>query len=125
MNRPYVIDGRPRSGKNHTQRVFSRKRGAFITVKSEASAAWQFEAIRQLSAQRLERRSATILGPVYVEYIAYQSADVADIDNIECALFDAIAKAGLIANDKNIVDHRGRKAIDRERPRIEVTVTEI
>jgi Holliday junction resolvase RusA-like endonuclease len=115
----YVIDGRPVSGKNHTKRVW--RGGRQYTVKSDAAAAWQVDAVAQLVKQR--GRRPTLRSPVYVEYVAYQSADVCDIDNMESALFDALKKALIIADDALIHDHRGRKAIDRARPRFEVTVT--
>jgi Holliday junction resolvase RusA-like endonuclease len=121
--RLYVIEGRPRSGKNHTKRVYSRRLKRTITVISDAAAAWQLDAVRQISQQR--GRAPTLHGPVYVEYTAFQSVDIADIDNMESALFDAIKKAGLIEDDKLIVDHRGRKAIDAMRPRFEFTITPI
>lgn len=114
----FVIEGRPRSGKNHMQPIWRGKR--MILVKSDAAAEWQASAVQQLVKQRGKR--PTLRGPVYVEYTAYQTADVADLDNISSALFDALAKALVIEDDKLIVRQLGMKAIDRQNPRIEVLV---
>ena len=119
----YCIHGQPVSGKNSTQIRVNRKTGGRFVTTSDAAKTWQMEAVRQLVDQR--GRTRTIYGPAYVEYVAYQTADTRDIDNMESALFDALKKARVIEDDKLIVDHRGRKAIDRENPRIEVTVRAI
>lgn len=108
------------SGKNHMAIRKNRKTGGRFIALGDVALGWQHEAIRQLVEQR--GRTRTIYGPAYVEYVAYQTADVCDIDNMESALFDALKKARVIEDDKLITDHRGRKLIDRERPRIEVTV---
>lgn len=123
MSKTYCIEGRPVSGKNSTQIRVNRKTGGRFVTTSEAAKGWQAEAIAQLCNQR--GRTRTIYGPVFVEYVAYQTADVCDIDNMESALFDALKKARVIEDDKLIQDHRGRKAIDTARPRIEVTVSAI
>lgn len=119
----YTIEGIPISGKNSSQIAFNRKTGKTFVRSSKAAKAWQIEAIAQLSEQR--GRQKTIDGPVYVEYTAYQPWDRCDIDNMEASLFDALKKALVIRDDKAIVDHRGRKAVDKARPRFEVTVTAI
>ena len=119
----YSILGEPVSGKNHMQiRRNHRTGGRFIAI-GDAAASWQVEAVSQLVRQR--GRRPTIRGPVYVDYTAYQRTDRRDVDNIESALFDALAKARVIEDDLLIVDHRGRKAVDAARPRIEVSVTAI
>jgi Holliday junction resolvase RusA-like endonuclease len=118
----FVITGNPISGKNHMQiRYNPRTESRFLAI-SDAAQKWQVEAVRQLCEQRKGKNRDTLRGPVFVEYRAYQSADVRDIDNIEAALFDALKKAGVIEDDKLIVDHRGRKFVDAEKPRIEIEV---
>lgn len=116
----YVIEGRPVSGKNHTEIVLNRKTGKRFVRIGKRAREWQVDAIRQLVEQR--GRRSTLRSPVYVEYVAYQTSDLADIDNLESALFDALKKALVIEDDKLIQDHRGRKAIDSLRPRFEITV---
>lgn len=122
MRNSFTINGVPVSGKNSQRIAVNRRTGQRFTLKSKAAAAWQQNAIAQLTQQRTGKRRHTLAGPVYVEYVAYQATDRCDIDNIEAALFDALRKAQVIEDDKLIVDHHGRKAIDRANPRIEVTV---
>lgn len=121
----YVIEGTPVSGKNHMQPMVNRKTGKRFMKIGKVAQTWQDDAIRQLSEQRTNERRRTIDGTVYVEYIAYQPFDRCDIDNMESALFDALKKALVIRDDKLIVDHRGRKAVDKHRPRFEVIVSPI
>lgn len=119
----YVIDGRPVSGKNHTEIAINRATGQRFVRIGKRARQWQADAIRQLVEQRGRRR--TFREPVYVEYIAYQTSDIADIDNLEAALFDALKKALVIEDDRLIHDHRGRKAIDALRPRFEVMIRKL
>lgn len=119
----YVIEGRPRSAKNSTQICVNRKTGQRFVRKSKAAGQWQDDAIRQLAQQR--GRAKTLRGPVFVDYTVFQTADVADIDNLESALFDALKKARVIEDDKLITDHAGRKRIDRARPRFEIVIREV
>jgi len=118
----YVIEGVPVSGKNSSQIAWNKRTGKPFVRKSNAAAGWQMEAIAQLVEQRLEYRFPTLDGPLKVEYVVYQPVDRCDIDNMEAALFDALKKALVIRDDKLIQDHRGRKAVDKARPRFEVFV---
>jgi Holliday junction resolvase RusA-like endonuclease len=115
----YVIEGRPVSGKNSQRIAVNRETGNRFTLKSKAATAWNATATRQLIEQRGRRRK--LAGALYVEYTAYQTADICDLDNITSALFDAL-KGIVIEDDSMIVEYRARKAIDRVRPRIEVSV---
>lgn len=125
VTQTYVIEGAPVSGKNHTQIAFNPKTGRRYVRIGKVAQAWQGDAIRQLCEQRLKDHLPPLHGPLYVDYVAYQPWDSCDIDNIESALFDALKKAKVIEDDKFIVDHRGRKVVDKARPRIEVTITPI
>ena len=123
MSQSYVIEGEPVSGKNHQQIRWSRKHQRRYVAKSDAAATWILDAVQQLVKQR--GRSPTLRGPVFVDYTAYQRHDRRDVDNMEAALFDALKDAHVIEDDRFITDHAGRKRVDPERPRIEVTITPI
>ena len=120
----FCIAGVPVSGKNSSRIMFNKKTKSRFVIKSKAAAAWQADAIRQLTEQRKGTNRNTLRGNIYVEYRAYQKSDRCDIDNIEAALFDALKKAKVIEDDKNIVDHRGQKFIS-ENPRIEIELLEV
>lgn len=123
MTQHYVLEGEPVSGKNHNQIRRNRRTGRPYITKGDVAAAWAIDAIQQLVKQR--GRQTTIRGPVFVDYTAYQRADTRDIDNMEAALFDALKKALVIEDDRYITDHAGRKRVDPDRPRIEVSITPI
>ena len=121
----FCITGVPVSGKNSTRIRINRKTGARFVSKSKAATEWQQSAIAQLTEQRKGTNRKTLRGNLYVEYRAYQKWDRCDIDNIESALFDALKKAKVIEDDKLIIDHRGRKFVDSENPRIEIELLEV
>lgn len=121
----FVIEGVPVSGKNSSRIFVNKRTGARFVTKSKMAASWQTSAIAQLTQQRTGKNRNTLRGQVFVEYRAYQAVDRCDIDNIESALFDALKKALIIEDDKLIVDHRGRKFVDKQRPRIEVELCEV
>src|ERR1017187_7823878 len=56
--------------------------------------------------------------------LIYRARAVGDLDNYLHAVGDALQKAGVLANDKQIEgwDH-SRKLIDRECPRVEIEIT--
>lgn len=55
-------------------------------------------------------------------YYIYRAADRGDIDNYQKCIQDCIEQSGLIPNDKQITSVYGTMLIDKERPRIEVTL---
>jgi Holliday junction resolvase RusA-like endonuclease len=120
----FVIEGNPVSGKNHMEIRFNPKTKSRFIAIGKAARTWQDEAVRQLVEQRKGSNRSTLRGQLYIEYRVYQSADTRDIDNIEAALFDALKKAKVIEDDKNIVDHRGAKFLS-DQPRIEIELLEI
>lgn len=122
--RYFCITGTPVSGKNHNQIRFNHKTKKYFVAKGKVADRWQSDAVKQLTEQRTGDNRNTLRGPLFVEYRAYQKWDSCDIDNIESALFDALKKAKVIEDDKLIIDHRGRKFVDKENPRIEIEICE-
>lgn len=119
MTHSYVILGIPRSGKNSSQILRNRKTGARFVKKSKAASAWLTEAKVQLINQRGRRRILEGRLSIHADY--YQRADVCDGDNMQSLLWDAL-KGVVVEDDKPFVEWSGKKHIDRERPRIEVTI---
>ena len=105
----YTIPGTPRSGKN-SQRIVQKPTGARFLIKSKAAAGWMSEAIGALAAQGVPRRALAV--PCRVDLEIYQSREVPDADNVQSLVWDALVRAGVIADDSLIdagsfVRHRG------------------
>lgn len=117
-----TIEGIPRSGKNSQRIAVNRRTGKRFTLKSKAATAWATSAFAQLVAQRGRRK--LIIGPCAVDLMIYQRADVCDVDNVASLVLDSL-NGVIIGDDSDVVDLRARKAIDRERPRVEIIVQEV
>lgn len=116
----YTVEGIPRSGKNSQRIAVNKRTGRRFTLKSKAATAWHTSAFAQLVAQR--GRGAIVMGPCRVELVCYQRADVCDVDNMAALVLDAL-NGVVIGDDSDVVELVACKAIDRERPRVEITIT--
>jgi Holliday junction resolvase RusA-like endonuclease len=121
MTHTYTILGIPRSGKN-SQRIMRLANGRRFVKKSKAASAWLAEAERQLIEQRGRRHKLT--GRVAVEMVAYQKADICDIDNMICLVLDGL-KNVVMGDDSEVGRVVADKFIDRVRPRVEVTIRQL
>ena len=105
----------------------NRRTGASFPMPSDASARWTLEAVMQLTRQIRAARGravATFACGVNVRALVYRQRDVGDLDNYLTCIGDALQKAGVLANDKQIEGWDGsRKLIDRARPRVELHLT--
>ena len=89
--------------------------------KLKQVADWTRAAIMQLRIQNADREPLT--KPVQVEATFYRDRRVGDLNNYMAALADALEEAGVLENDRLIQSwDRTRLAIDRENPRVELTV---
>lgn len=123
-----VIEGPPRTKKNHTRRI--RRGRRTFTVQSEAHEMWEVSAIVQLRMQH--RRTlvfcaagtaygATIDAPANMRALVYRERNVGDLLNYLASVSDALERAGVVADDRLIVSVDGsRLLLDRERPRVEI-----
>jgi len=127
-----VIDGIPRTKKNHTRRI---KRGRRVfSVQSEAHEAWAGPAVLQLRfqaarARAMERLMDTLKAvlpdePVNMRAIVYRDRRVGDLLNYLAAVSDVLEQAGVVDNDRLIVTVDGsRLRVDKRRPRVEIELT--
>jgi Holliday junction resolvase RusA-like endonuclease len=117
-----VILGRPVSTTNSRRIVLNRRTGRRFTIKSAAYAAWATRAVTQLAEQRLQLRAAPFCGDVRVTLTIYRGADVGDLDNFIKGTLDALQESGWLADDKRVRQITAIRQLDRERPRIEITL---
>lgn len=117
----YTIAGAPRTKKNHGQIL---RFGKFNKVMpSKAFMAYQSEAVPRLQAQHL---IAPITAPVRVRATFYREKNIGDLIGYMQALADILEKAGVLANDRQIVDWDGtRMTKDAANPRVELDITEV
>jgi Holliday junction resolvase RusA-like endonuclease len=102
----FEISGRVASAKNSSKRFKAGNRT--ITVKSDAAQAWHAHAVAELLQQRPVMRA--IACPVAISIQFHGPIDhqwSVDGDNGEGAIFDALRKAKIIADDKPLILRRG------------------
>jgi Holliday junction resolvase RusA-like endonuclease len=115
-----TILGPPRTKKN-SPRVFKTRGGRRFVMPSAASVAWTEAAVLQLNRQW--RGQPSLVGPVEVKASFYRARRTGDADNFMAALGDALQKARIIGNDRQIESWDGtRLLVDAVRPRVEVEV---
>jgi Holliday junction resolvase RusA-like endonuclease len=102
----FEISGRVASAKNSTKRFKAGTRT--ITVKSDAAQAWHAHAVAELLQQRPVMRPIDTPVSVSIQFhgpIAHPHS--VDGDNGEGAIFDALRKAQILADDKPLILRRG------------------
>lgn len=118
----FVINGAPRTKKNHGRRVWARKLKRTVSVPSEAFEVWEEKALWQL---RQLWRGKPIARPVFVAAIFYRQAKTGDAVGYYQGLADILQKAGVVVDDKFIVHWDGsRMRKDAARPRVEIVIYE-
>ena len=117
----FVIEGAPRTKKNHMRIV--RVRGGPVPIQAASHDAWSRAAILQLQSQchglRANMRCEGV--PLNLRALVYRDRAVGDLGNYLAAVCDALERAAVVADDKWIMGFDGsRLLIDRARPRIEI-----
>lgn len=122
----FVIVGAPVTKKNSQQRT---RHGI---IQSKAYRTWEPRAVRQLREQRglpptaIPMRVAPEAGLLNMRALVYRKAAVGDLLNYLAAASDALQKACVLIDDKQIVQVDGsRLLIDRKNPRIEIELTRL
>jgi len=121
-----IASGQPVSAKNHQQAIVTKSGRARI-IKSAAITAWYARVVPELEGQWAAYALPTIADPVHVtvhQYLAHPLSSEAnpDGDNVQCGAWDALQKAKVIANDRQIIGWAGSKQYDPTRPRIDIEV---
>jgi Holliday junction resolvase RusA-like endonuclease len=113
-----TILGPPRTKKNYSRIVRAGRR--FRLLPSAAHEGWARSAMAQLQGWR---RSPLADG-VAVKAFIYRERKTGDLINYLQALADALERAGVVQNDRQIMSWDGsRLDKDARRPRIEVDIT--
>jgi Holliday junction resolvase RusA-like endonuclease len=121
-----VAPGQPVSGKNHMRPV-KLKNGRMSIRKGEAVTDWYDRVVPVLARQFAALGLTTIRGHVYVDTTQYlkhslDSKANPDADNATAAVYDALVKARVIADDRQIVSWGGLREQDATNPRVEILV---
>ena len=112
----------------HGERIAIRKNGKFTTKGNAMKQEYQRKVV---SAVRSQLRGIHINKPVKIYYTFYEKNRKRDLDNISAfahkVIQDGLVQCGLLANDgwKNIVGYSDDFFVDKDNPRIEVTIREV
>lgn len=119
----YTLYGPPRTKKN-SQRVFRLPSGGTRIAPSAAYVQYEWDCLRQLPPP-----SRPLAGPVNVKCLYFMpTRRRVDLTNLLEATDDILVKAGVLADDcaAVVAAHDGsRVLLDRKRPRVEITITEM
>lgn len=115
--------GQPVSGKNHMQPILHGRR--MVIVKGKAVTRWYEATVPTLARQFAAFGRPTIKGSVHVDchvYLRHALSSPAnpDGDNVQAAVWDALVKAHIIADDRQVITWGGTKQRDAENPRVEI-----
>lgn len=121
-----IAHGQPVSAKNHQIPIITNGGRARI-IKSAAITKWYGRVVPELESQWSSYGLPTITGLVHVtvhQYLQHPLTSDAnpDGDNVQSGAWDALQKAGVIANDRQVIGWAGSKQHDAERPRVEIEV---
>ena len=120
MSLRYVVEGVPRSGKN-AMRIMKHRHGKLFVGKSSRAHAYIESARTQLMIQQGRRHFCDSTCEVRLAIFRPDKRRI-DLDNMVSSVFDAM-KGIVVADDDLIVRLVAEKAMDRRRPRVEITVT--
>ena len=119
----YTLYGPPRTKKN-SQRVFRLPSGGTRIAPSAAYVQYEWDCLRQLPPP-----SRPLAGPVNVKCLYFMpTRRRVDLTNLLEATDDILVRAGVLADDcaTIVAAHDGsRVLLDRKRPRVEITITEM
>lgn len=116
-----VVHGAPRTKKTHNAVVRAGKRTVVLPSKQ-----WR-EWVKTAGIGGWNARGHRVISePVNCRAIFYRDADRGDAVGYYQGLADLLEKRGIVANDKWIRSWDGsRLEVDRERPRVEITLERI
>lgn len=121
-----IAHGQPVSAKNGKRAFYNPNTKTSHVARSEAVIAWYNTQVPKLRAQFEQLGMATITNFVQIEMHQYLQHHVMakpspDGDNVEGACFDALVKAGVLEDDKLVIDCHWRRA-QHARPRVEIEI---
>ena len=112
----------------HGERIAIRKNGKFTTKGNVLKQEWQQKVVSKI---RVQLPGLKINNPIRLSYMFYEPNMKRDLDNISAfahkVVQDALVKSQVIQNDgwKNIKGFNDEFFINKENPRIEVTIEEV
>lgn len=92
--------------------------GRIISIKSDAARAYEQSAVMQLKS--IFGRRQPLKGELAIEATIYYPTQRQDLD--ASLVFDVLQKAGVIGNDRQLREHHLFHSIDKENPRVELSI---
>jgi Holliday junction resolvase RusA-like endonuclease len=109
--------------KNSRRLLKNRRSGKTFSAKSDEALSFVESFIAQISfeARRLALGSAKT--PLKAIVSVWYRSERSDLDT--ALVYDCLQKAGVIANDRYIIEHHEYKHVDADDPRCEIVIEEI
>lgn len=126
-----ILFGNPTTKKNSQKIIVNQRTGRPMVVQGEKYRWYEQTCLWRLLTQK-DAIAAEMDGkkpPYNCKYIFYRDSErIVDETNLQSAMDDILVAAGVLPDDnfKIIGGHDGsRVRIDRENPRVEITITEL
>lgn len=120
----FCLNLEPATKKNSQQMAYNKATGKRFPVQSKAYRKFEREALKQIPKPKVP-----ISIPVNVKCIFYvKTMRKVDGLNLSAAMDDILVKAGVLEDDNRdvVAGHDGSRVyLDRDNPRIEITITEM
>lgn len=126
-----VLTGNPTTKKNGQQIVINSRTKRSMVIQGERYQQYEQACLWQLLTKKLtiQKELEGLTPPYNIKCIYYRDSERrCDLSNLHEATDDILVNAGVLTDDnyKIIGGHDGsRVRIDRENPRVEITITEL
>ena len=119
----FVISGQLVSMKNSRRLVVNRRTGKHASIKSEGALTYLTNFMYQVPIQNRNLKLGALDKPLRATITVWYTTMRPDLDT--ALVWDCLQAAGVIANDRYIIERHEFREVDAVNPRVEIALEEI